>query len=72
MVAPDFKSMSYDELVDYALAHGEGCRALEEYVKRQSQDPNTIIFDPRTDPNWADKLVAAIQEQIESSKQSSQ
>ncbi|MGK7877387.1 MAG: hypothetical protein AB4426_30040 [Xenococcaceae cyanobacterium] len=62
MAAPDFKSMSYDELIDYALEHGEGCGALEEYVKRQDNDPNTITLDPKTDLNWADKLVEVIQE----------
>jgi hypothetical protein len=60
MVEPNFKSMSYDELLDYALEHGEGCGALEEYVKRQANDPNTLILDPKTDSNWADRLIETI------------
>lgn len=60
MATHNFKSMSYDELLDYALEHGEGCGALEEYVKRQAEDPNTITLNPKNDPNWADKLIEAI------------
>jgi hypothetical protein len=60
MAAPDFKSLSYEELIDYALKYGEGCGALEEYVKRQAQDPNTITLNPKNDPNWADQLIEAI------------
>ncbi|ACK72120.1 hypothetical protein PCC7424_3739 [Gloeothece citriformis PCC 7424] len=60
MVEPNFKSMSYDELIDYALEQGEGCGALEEYVNRLKNDPQTIILDPNTNSNWAEQLIEQV------------
>jgi hypothetical protein len=61
-VIPEFQSMSSDELIDYALEFGEGCGALEEYVKRLEKDPQTITLDPKTNPNWMEQFVEGIRQ----------
>jgi hypothetical protein len=62
MVELDFKTMSDDELINYALSHGEGCGALEEYVKRSKNNPHVITIDPVTHPNWAEQFTQDIRQ----------
>ncbi len=67
----NYDAMSDTELRQYFLRHCEDKAALQAYLDRLNQHPRTIIASP-DDPNFDEKIQAAIRQKLEASESSQQ
>jgi hypothetical protein len=66
----DYDSMSNAELKRYFLAHRKDKSALQAYLDRINQRPLRIVAKP-DDPDFDQKVQAAIRQKIEAAKDTS-
>lgn len=67
----NYDAMSDAELKQYFLKHREDKAALQAYLDRLNQRPHKIIASP-DDPDFDEKIQAAIRQQLEIARSSSQ
>jgi hypothetical protein len=65
----DYDSMSTAELKQYFLKHRGNQSAIQAYLDRINQRPLRIIASP-DDPNFDEKVQAAIRQKLESARHS--
>ncbi|MFB2923399.1 DUF6887 family protein [Aerosakkonema funiforme] len=65
----NYDAMSDAELKQYFLKHREDRTALQAYLDRLNQRPRRIIAS-LSDPDFDEKVLAAIREKLEASKNS--
>jgi hypothetical protein len=63
----NFDAMSDAELKRYFLANRQDQAAFQAYLDRFSQPPKSIIASP-SDPDFDEKIQAAIQQKLEASR----
>jgi hypothetical protein len=63
----NFDAMSDAELKQYFLANRQDQAAFQAYLDRFSQRPKSIIASP-SDPDFDEKIQAAIQQKLEASR----
>ncbi len=70
MTQVNYAAMSDQELKQYMLSHRDDQTAFQSYMDRRNARPNktSIAFD---DPDWEEKVLAAIQQQVERDRTSS-
>jgi hypothetical protein len=66
----NYDAMSDAKLRQYFLRHREDKAALQAYLDRLNQHPRTIIARPN-DPDFDEKIQAAIRQQLEMAKSNS-
>lgn len=65
----DYAALSQEELKQYFLQHREDKTALQAYLNRLNEHPRQIITTV-DDPNFDSKIQAAIQQQMQQTKDS--